>query len=107
MEMPGDIIVSHFLRGKPSGFQRWWNLSLLEYCLESLEDAEVVPIGRGGIIRGVDCVKPIIINQVILGRDVPSPEVANHTNIFSVEGRNSNILSSAGSGLPLWDLATS
>jgi hypothetical protein len=107
LEMPSDVIVSHFLRSKPSGFQRWWSLSLFEHCLESLEDAEVVPIGRGSVIRGVNCVKPIIINQVILGRDVSGPEVANHTNIFSVDGGNSNILSSAGSGLPLWDLATS
>ena len=107
LEMPSNVIVSHFLRGEPSGFQGWWSFPFFEHCFKSLEDTEVVPIGRGSIIGGVDCVKPIIINQVILGRDVAGPEVANHTNIFSVDGGNSNILSSAGSGLPLWDFATS
>jgi hypothetical protein len=60
---------------------------------------------RGWIIlSGVDCFKPIIINKMILGREIASVKIADQPNRFGVDGRHAHKLGTARAWLPFRNL---
>jgi len=74
--------------------------------LTSLEGAHVVPL-RWFIVQGrVDGLEPIIVNKMILGRNVASGEISNQSDGFRMNGGHSNKLPASRSRLPLWKLAS-
>ena len=79
----------------------------IKACFEVLEHTHLVPFRGDFICTRVYGFKPIIIDKMILGGQIPGGEVSDKPNVFSMNRRNTNILSPAGSWLPLGNLASS
>ena len=58
------------------------------------------------MVNPMNGLKPVIIYDVVLGRNVASVEVADEANRFSMDRRESQELATTGTGLPFGDLAT-
>jgi hypothetical protein len=99
-----DVVGLDVSRGKP--FIRKEGRGVIKDSFKPVKSTEVVPLRGRLILRRVDRFKPIIINNVILGGQITSLEIANQTNVFSMARRGAAILSSTGSRLPLGNLAT-
>ena len=70
-------------------------IAVVEDGFKSLEYAQVFPIWGFSVSRGINGVEIIVINKVVLGRHVTSLEIANESNVFGMNRRDANALSTA------------
>jgi len=74
------LVDNNFLRSEPFIRKEGW-LGFVKRNFKALKGAQVFPGGWRVIgVRGVHSFKPIIIDDMILGGDVPSFEVADQTD---------------------------
>ena len=98
-------ISGAFLRGEPLISKR--RGVLIKHSLKALEDTQMFPdIRRISVRRGVDSFKFIIIDKMVLRRNISRGKVANKSNGFSMNRRDTNILPTMGARLPFGNFAT-
>ena len=100
-----SIVVLDFIWSEPFFCQSGRSDVFIEVGFESLEDAHVIPLGRRGFMGGIDCLTPVVEDNVVLRTDVTRCEVANEADRFGVNRRVSNELSATRSGLPFGKFA--
>jgi len=100
-----SIVVLNFIGSEPFFAQSGRSHVFIEVCLETLEDAHVIPLGRRRLMGGIDGLAPIVKDDVILWTDVSRCKAANEADRFGMNGRISNELSATRTGLPFGKFA--
>jgi hypothetical protein len=98
-------VSSTFFRCKPLIRKR--RGYVIKDSFKPLEDAQVFPDVRRISFRGrVHSLKLIIIDKMILRRNISSGKVSNKSNVLRMDWRHTNILPTTGSRLPLGNFTT-
>ena len=79
---------------------------IIKHCLEFLKNAYVIPIGWRFVIVVGDSLEPVIINDMILWRDVSSSEIPNKPDCVCVDWREPEVLATARARAPLGYLSS-
>jgi hypothetical protein len=72
-----NSVGSNFFRSEPLVSEEGSGDVVLKVDLEAVEDAHVVPLDGLDIVGRMDCLKPVVIDKVVLGGDVAGGEIAN------------------------------
>jgi hypothetical protein len=102
------LVGSNLLGGEPFVRKERRSVEVVfEEDLKTIEDTHVFPSrGRFVIIFREDCLEPIIVDKMVLGRDVASAKVTDKANSFGVNRGDTHILGPAGARGPLGNLVT-